>query len=337
VESLLFAGIAFVILVPIIYFLPLGFSLRGKVFIIAAAFLISLVGLLAAPIMPFWQTLLIEILLIGVTAYFMFKRIETILQVPAEDMEQETYQQLEQSTFESLNDTYSHIAISENWANDLIEEEPGLLQKAMRQAGEPKFSILIGNHEGNTVSKTNDLPMDAFAQVAVSKEETPRDMDSQENESKPDGEFDDTSVEVFALNEVEAEKEETKVDELEETNYGHTTVQYIEQHETEPSYLAEMEDLLNIEEESLPEVSPVSQADLEEVDFDDEIAVSHTEEPTPNLSDYDLDELSELDFDEIPMEKEAPESQLDEAFWNSLLEDDELEVLEEKKEYSSIK
>jgi hypothetical protein len=333
VESLLFAGIAFVILVPIIYFLPLGFSLRGKVFIIASALLVSLVGLLAAPIMPFWQTLLIEVLLIGITSYFLFKRIESMLLVPAAETEQETFQQVEQSRFESLNDTYSHIAISENWANDLIEEEPGLLQKAMRQAGEPKFSILIGNHEEDAVTKANSLPIVAFEQVAVSKEEAPLNMDLEVNESMVDRELDETAV--SALNEA------VSVDEIEldKINDGHlennaSAVQYIEQ---DLSYLAEMEDILAIEKEQLPEATPVLQEDLGVLDFTDEIEVPYTEKQTVELSVFEMEELPELDFGDIPLEKETQESQLDEEFWNSLLEDDELQVLEEKKEYSSVR
>ncbi|KKK33052.1 hypothetical protein WQ57_24190 [Mesobacillus campisalis] len=341
-ENVLFAGIAMVILVPVIYFLPLGFSLRGKVYIVTASLLIAAVGLLAASIMPLWQTFLIEVLLIGFTAYFLFKRIESILQAP-DDMEQETYQQLEESRFESLNDTYNHIALSENWASELVEEEPGLLKKAMRQAGEPKFSILIGNQKENTARQTDDMPMNAFAEVAASKEEASIEVVSQETENNTDGDPEDLSHEFLVDNETEIEQETIESEALQQVDHGstHNNVQYIEQKtETESSYLAEMEDLLIIEDEDLLQASPVLQEDsedLEGLDFGDEIAESHIEQPTPSLSDYASDELPELEFDDIPLEKETPESQLDEEFWSSLLEEDELEVLDEKKEYSSVK
>ncbi|WP_053364238.1 hypothetical protein [Bacillus sp. FJAT-27251] len=342
-ENVLFAGIAMVILVPIIYFLPLGFSLRGKVYIVTASLLIATVGLLAAPIMPLWQTLLIEVLLIGITAYFMFKRIETILQAPSDGMEQETYQQLEESRFESLNDTYNHIALSENWASELIEEEPGLLKKAMRQAGEPKFSILIGNKKENASVQTDDMPMNAIAEVAAGKEEASIEVVSQDAESNPDGDLEDLSHEFLVDNESEIEQETIEPDALPQVDQDGTrnNVQYIEQNpDTDISYLAKMEDLLIIEEEELPQAPTALQEaseDLEELDFGDEAAVSYIEEPTPSLSDYASDELPELEFDDIPLEKETPESQLDEEFWSSLLEEDELEVLDEKKEYSSVK
>ena len=117
----------------------------------------------------------------------------------------------------------------------------------------------------------------------------------------------------------------------------------------EGSYLAELEDLLIIDGEDDSVLDPSGESDLEEVNFAEvDLQTStaildeqSTETKLMNNYDADLDELPEFVFEDSFFENEnsveaEQQSKLDEDFWR-LLEDDELEVLEEKQEDTTDK
>lgn len=81
-ESLLFAGISLLILFPILYFLPLGFTIKGKVFIVVASFVTGLVGLAASVVFPLWQTALILMLFVSTATYLINKQGKKWLYLP---------------------------------------------------------------------------------------------------------------------------------------------------------------------------------------------------------------------------------------------------------------
>ncbi|WP_453994675.1 hypothetical protein [Bacillus nitroreducens] len=67
-EDLVFGIISLLIILPIIYFLPVGFSKRGKLLILISAFIVFMVGIAARTILGVWQTGIVLILLaIGFT------------------------------------------------------------------------------------------------------------------------------------------------------------------------------------------------------------------------------------------------------------------------------
>jgi hypothetical protein len=78
-QSFLWAIGSLLILVPIIYFLPLGITLRGKWLVIIISFILGLTGLLAKTIFPLWKTILMLLLLMGIVVYFIEKKLGTVL------------------------------------------------------------------------------------------------------------------------------------------------------------------------------------------------------------------------------------------------------------------
>jgi hypothetical protein len=78
------------VLILIISFLPLGFTLKGKFFIVLASFVLALGGLAAVSSFPLWETALMLIALIFFTAYFMDNRIGALLfkEIPSFENEQ---------------------------------------------------------------------------------------------------------------------------------------------------------------------------------------------------------------------------------------------------------
>ncbi|MGM0900248.1 MAG: hypothetical protein ACQEXB_03875 [Bacillota bacterium] len=272
-ESLIFASIALLIMIPIMYFLPLGFSFRGKLLIIAASLMISVVGLLATPILSVWQSGLIVVLLIGVSTYLMNGKIPVL----GESIEEENpidLNQVNEPVLGDVPDVYSYIASSDLATNDSdIHATESLVEKAMRQNSRQKTPSLFARHSD--------------------EEDT-----------------DDIEMEFISLNEVAATSDQS-VDDL---VLGH-------------SYLGDMEETLFVEteEEDTAGKSSTVQEELE----------VHEEHGMDEKSPFDeLDDLPELDFnDDIVNEDESKEANLDEDFWSNLLEEEEeLEVLEEKKE-----
>jgi hypothetical protein len=67
------------VLLLIISLLPLGFTVKGKLSIVLASFVLALGGLAAVLSVPLWQTALMLAALTFFTAYFMDKRIGTVL------------------------------------------------------------------------------------------------------------------------------------------------------------------------------------------------------------------------------------------------------------------
>ncbi|PAE21724.1 hypothetical protein CHH80_04690 [Bacillus sp. 7504-2] len=77
--ELVVSVISLIILVPIIYFLPLGLTNKGKGLLIIIAFIFANVGILAKGNFPIWQTALILLLLTVLTVYILDKRFHHLL------------------------------------------------------------------------------------------------------------------------------------------------------------------------------------------------------------------------------------------------------------------
>jgi hypothetical protein len=75
----LFAFISIFLLLPLLWFMKLGISKKGKVIIISSSFFISLLALLTQITYPIWQSILICLLLIAITTYFLNKRFANII------------------------------------------------------------------------------------------------------------------------------------------------------------------------------------------------------------------------------------------------------------------
>lgn len=78
-EEFIVSAISLIILVPIIYFLPIGLTKKGKGILIAVAFIIANLGLLAKNSFPLWQAALILLLMVMLTVYILDKRLGNLL------------------------------------------------------------------------------------------------------------------------------------------------------------------------------------------------------------------------------------------------------------------
>ena len=72
--------LALFVFMIVLFFAPLGFSLRGKGLILSASLLLSASGLGVVILMPGWQGFTAATMLAGLTAYFIAKRPEVFLE-----------------------------------------------------------------------------------------------------------------------------------------------------------------------------------------------------------------------------------------------------------------
>lgn len=81
-ENLLLAIVSLVILVPIIYFLPLGLSTKGKILVTFVSFFLAIVGLFAQLSFSLWQTSLVLLLLVFLSSIVIDSRLKKIIYPP---------------------------------------------------------------------------------------------------------------------------------------------------------------------------------------------------------------------------------------------------------------
>lgn len=78
-ESLVIAFISLLLVLPIIYFLPLGFTRKGKLLILICAFIVFIIGIVGRTVMGVWQIGLVLILLAIGFSYLIGKKFGTQL------------------------------------------------------------------------------------------------------------------------------------------------------------------------------------------------------------------------------------------------------------------
>ncbi len=78
-QTIIWAFSATLILSLFIAFLPIGLTIKGKVFVILSGLILALVGLEAAAFVPSWQAGLILLLLVILAAYLLDSRLAAVI------------------------------------------------------------------------------------------------------------------------------------------------------------------------------------------------------------------------------------------------------------------
>ncbi|WHY76355.1 hypothetical protein QNH20_19845 [Neobacillus sp. WH10] len=202
-ETMIWAIGSMVALMLIISFLPLGYTLKGKFFVVIASFMLSLGGLAAASTFPLWQTALMLFGLIFFTAYFMNNRMGTLI-----------YQ--ENSVAEEVFDEGVHYYNSENREdNNLVEidEELALLASSTINlekdtASERSLSPIMSNIE----EIVNDKPEIVDEDITFLLE---RNTEIEVNEELEETNLENRYLsEIESLLEIEIEKAEAVEDDM---------------------------------------------------------------------------------------------------------------------------
>lgn len=99
-EELIVSVLSLIVLVPILYFLPIGLSNKGKGLVIIVAFMFANLGILAKSSFSLWQTGLIIFLLTIVTVYLLDKKFNKF--IFSTGMDEEKYVELPSENVDEL-------------------------------------------------------------------------------------------------------------------------------------------------------------------------------------------------------------------------------------------
>lgn len=281
--------------------------------IFALSLLISLVGLIATPILQLWQIGLILLLFVGLAAYLLRNKMDRFLEVATEEGN-ELLQPVNQTVIpENVNDAFSYIATSDQKQKETTEpEQTGILAKALRQAGEAKPSILFGNGK----SDKDGLDLTLFTEeIAATSEAVDHEINQEESETSYLADME----ELLAVEEnVESLKPITDKHELAEIPVDNVK-----------SAPTRLQGNLTLDEDELAEIPGFDEVNVNEIQSKP-TAVLKSQEKSEDFLD-ELDEIPEVDFHNKDTKEQTKETALDAEFWNQLLEEDELEIIDDEE------
>jgi hypothetical protein len=265
-ESFIIAGIAMLILLPVLYFVPLGFTSKGKVFIVVASFLTGAFGLVASWVFPLWQTGLILLFFVIAIAYLISKRGEKWLYQPEEEYEDPFLKDevKEELPEKQIKDTYTYIASSDN-----VPKEEKVKNVSAKKNG-PMLSLdkLIPKNEKDiALFPKSDEEIDGIELQSLQAQESGENQVLAKTEIKDQEELLVTDIDMKDEDFIQVQEVETPAPVLKESY----------------DYMADLEKMLDIEELSL---DTPSQAQPEKV-----------EENQPKNSEtlFKLEELDDLE------------------------------------------
>ncbi|MED3571440.1 hypothetical protein [Cytobacillus praedii] len=137
-ENLLLATLSLVILVPIIYFLPLGLSARGKILVTFVSFFLAIIGLLAQLSFPLWQTSLVLLVLVFLSSIVIDSRLRKIIYPLSEKKNFHSHDEITQDLIESEKGLDNELSALQN-ANTVSSSKPLNLNKIIASPSEMKI------------------------------------------------------------------------------------------------------------------------------------------------------------------------------------------------------
>jgi Ca2+/Na+ antiporter len=264
IPATVLAVIGLIILLPILYFAPLGLATREKYIIAAAALLFTVLGIVADGVFPFWQTGLILLLLIVLFSYLFEKR------------------SIHYYTSSELAATAEAADFEDNMFADVKGTEGRILSGASYKPPEVKGDFFIGTFGNEKQEKEiKEIYLQEPAEKQTLEQTNPADMEMQE--VKADEDYNvaigsgTTDIEMMSeLSEMEmllmdsmdysSYIDNDRIQVLHENNESEELTQYIENNESSLEYSGntvlgngetEIEDiLLEAEVNDLTEIIP---------------------------------------------------------------------------------
>lgn len=325
-ESYILAGVSLLILIPILYFLPLGFTLKGKVFVVFASLLIGMFGLISAAVFPLWQTGLILLLFVSSIAYLMSKRNLAWMYLQQEEdidpfsVDEEVEETEAESPLPDIKPSYTYIAISEKnprsmppgeinqgQNNDLKQD---LLEKLVSRNEKSQSMISIEeNHQDFGEHELEELVLNVNPADEADTEVQNPSLQKESQDRQARDEIDHSQT--VNLADVESEIEEL-VDTTEVKEFGPDIEAIIHKTEAEAE---ELEAKQAKADDSKPYISEIEQL-LETGEYEQSNDASLEEVPLPVINVEDiLEPTEEPDIQQkIKLENDPPQTWLNDEF-----------------------
>ncbi|WP_077618957.1 hypothetical protein [Bacillus sinesaloumensis] len=155
-EYLIFGIISLLLIFPIVYFLPVGFTKRGKLLVLVSAFIIFIIGLAARAIMGVWQTGIVLILLaIGFT-YILATRFERQIFEKNEDNQESEKKMIK---FELEDDIEKEIRSSSKVIHG-EDTQPIVETNQQDSSSLPEEIVEVNQVDTNPIDETLDEPIE---------------------------------------------------------------------------------------------------------------------------------------------------------------------------------
>jgi hypothetical protein len=269
----LFAFISIFLLLPLLWFMKLGISKKGKVIIICSSLIISLLVIVTQITYPIWQSALICLLLMAIIAYFLNNRFANII------FEMNDYR----TEFDKVNLHFDFEEESDDRFNDWEEDEEKLLiENILEEVLDEKQDQIIENNLEEIIEEVvdeNDTVDDSLLESLLEKEL------SEQKDQVDAIDLTQLDIDELILEEIEIPKKEVKNEEAPLVEF------FNEIKELSPELFSE----INVEEEALieyddDEIIPIKEFELsskEEIE-----SKSKKEEPI-NRKNY-LSEIEKL-------------------------------------------
>lgn len=298
-EAYIFALIAFLLFIPIIYVLPTGFTKFGKFLILGIAFMLALIGILLQTILTLWQTILIMIMLLTVVALFIEKKYgKTLFQ--KKEMSSEPGKKV--IKFE-LEDDIEEIIQFDGKGPSIVKHEETEVISNENVANPDKI------HQPNFADQIDELPVTETPLPNVSKLEEIPTIDTieelkdltikQESIASRYLQDDNVDVELIGVTEnveIDVEKAIAEV--------SVTKEDVIDQHENSSSILDELIKEVEKDENRIAEKLPIKPTKLVKelqspyIEIDDSVEEESTEESNVDENDSAI-EIDNMTIEEI--------------------------------------
>ncbi len=185
----LFSILALVLLLPILYFIPIGISVKGKILIASVAFGLTLLGLVASSQYPIWMIGIMLLVLLGISSYMIEQRFSglLVLATGTEVEEKQPVYAYEEPEKTLHYETDEHVDAPETWENDT--EIPVSIQKETETLElEEIDEILIVNTENDLQDSSEqderEMDMDEGSVDDASTAEETESLHLEEDESE---------------------------------------------------------------------------------------------------------------------------------------------------------
>ncbi|TMU85712.1 hypothetical protein FGG79_10920 [Bacillus sp. BHET2] len=270
----LFSILALVLLLPILYFIPIGISVKGKIMIASVAFGLTLLGLVASSQYPIWMIGIMLLVLLGISSYMIEQRFSGLLALATgtEVEEKQAVYTYEEPKKTLQSETDENVGAPETWENDRgipvsIEEETETLEL------DETDEILIVNTEIDLKESSEQDELD-----------TDMDEVSMEDDSKAE------EAESFHLVEDESE---WFIENASENELNEEIENVEEKRVAVDNGLSEIESMINGSDEKAEDRNEEKEA-IQEV-FDAKIDKNEDAEKIESLPDFE-EELEEPEY-----------------------------------------
>ncbi len=133
----LFSLLALILLLPILYFVPIGISKQGKLILAGISFGLTLLGIVASSQYPMWAIAIMLMALLGVASYMIDQRFSGMM-VAAAGSEVEVYEEQKYEVYQPQTahpDIHSEEGLENTPDNDIlpVEEVPEQIESIIDQ------------------------------------------------------------------------------------------------------------------------------------------------------------------------------------------------------------